>query len=383
MLHLFKKVYVATDNIIDVGVDRVVVSFEHGHDTLEDLKKVMGGELIAFGQDWSKLIGSKNTAFLNTADIFDKLGDHSDKTGKRVIIYCDDKAFKTIMALWFHTIFNNITKKAAVDLLESMVFKYDIFGQARFASNNGNTDVQHTINIEGFDKVFSSANKPSAAVRKKFLAENKSALSFEYLLATYLANGKMKKELKTVMQILVKKDLEKYLGELKETFFSHILTKKLMSKLNLNKTYDFTNYNEILNDDSEYPTVFMNPLIWKMPFLAKPTSGKNVQFNNITNKDIQSFGKFANIIGTTWEEGKQLEFVNADISKLDFIEYIQGEGMTDEQLDTIIEVESSYDHEAGSFFSIDLETVNNYFVQAILDAHKAKDVEFLKQYSIA
>ena len=57
--------------------------------------------------------------------------------------------------------------------------------------------------------------------------------------------------------------------------------------------------------------------------------------------------------------------------------------MTDEQLDTIIEVESSYDHEAGSFFSIDLETVNNYFVQAILDAHKAKDVEFLKQYSIA
>ena len=215
------------------------------------------------------------------------------------------------------------------------------------------------------------------------MLENKSALSLEYLLATYLANGKMKKELKTVMQILVKKDLEKYLGELKETFFSHILTQRFMSKLNLNKTYDFTNYNEILNDDSEYPTVFMSPLIWKLPFLAKPTSGKNIQFNNITNKDIQSFGKFANIIGTTWEEGKQLEFVNADISKLDFIEYIQGEGMTDEQLDNIIEVESSYDHEAGSFFSIDLETVNNYFIQAILDAHKAKDVEFLKQYSIA
>ena len=383
MLHLFKNVYVATDNIIDVGFDRVVVSFEHGHDTLEDLKKVMGGELIAFAQDWSKLVGSKNTAFLNTADIFDKLGDHCDKTGKRVMIYCDDKAFKTIMALWFHTIFNNITTKAAVDLLESMVFKYDVFGQARFASNNGNTDVKHSINIEGFDKVFSSANKPSAAVRKKFLLENKSALSLEYLLATYLANGKMKKELKTVMQILVKKDLEKYLGELKETFFSHILTQRFMSKLNLNKTYDFTNYNEILNDDSEYPTVFMSPLIWKLPFLAKPTSGKNIQFNNITNKDIQSFGKFANIIGTTWEEGKQLEFVNADISKLDFIEYIQGEGMTDEQLDTIIEVEYSYDHEAGSFFSIDLETVNNYFIQAILDAHKAKDVEFLKQYSIA
>ena len=171
MLHLFKKVYVATDNIIDVSVDRVVVSHEHGHDTLEDMKKVMGGELIAFAQDWSKLIGSKNTTFMDTADIFDKLGDHCDKSGKRVVIYCDNKSLCTIMALWFKTIFKKTNKAAAVDLLESMIFKYKVFNRGRFSSNNGNTDVEHEIDISRFAKIFEGAQKPSAEKRKKFLED--------------------------------------------------------------------------------------------------------------------------------------------------------------------------------------------------------------------
>ena len=52
--------------------------------------------------------------------------------------------------------------------------------------------------------------------------------------------------------------------------------------------------------------------------------------------------------------------------------------MTDKQLDAIIKVESEYKHSAGSFFSIDLETVNHYFVQAILDGNK----DFRDQYAI-
>ena len=52
--------------------------------------------------------------------------------------------------------------------------------------------------------------------------------------------------------------------------------------------------------------------------------------------------------------------------------------MTDKQLDMIIETEATYEHAAGSFFSIDLETVNHYFVQALLDGNK----NFREQYAI-
>lgn len=376
MLHLFKKVYVATDHIIDVSFDRVVISAEHGHDLLDSLKASQPGVLMAYAKEVKNLIGSKETAFMDTMDMFDKLGDHTDKTGKRVVVYCDSKAFKVIMALWFKLIFAKPNADACVDLLESMVFKYEVFNQGRFSGNAGLG--QHSIDISGFKKIFNGANKPTAARRKQFITENKAALSFEYLLATYLANGKMKKELKTVMKILLKKDLEKYLLELKETFFTHILTQRFTNTLGLDKTYDFTNYNEILKDKSEFPSLFMNKDIWKTPFMGIPSSGKNVNFDAITSKHIKSFQKFTELAGATWEEETIHKHVKSDISKLDFVKAVSAGEITDKELDTIIEVESTYEHEAGSFFSIDLETVNTYFVQGLLDGNK----EFREQYAV-
>lgn len=377
MLHLFKKVYVATDHIIDVSFDRVVISAENGHEFYEPAAQAMQpGVLMAYAKEVKNLIGSKETAFMDTMDMFDKLGDHTDKTGKRIVVYCDSKAFKVIMALWFKLIFAKPNADACVDLLESMVFKYEVFNQGRFSGNAGLG--QHSIDISGFKKIFNGANKPTAARRKQFITENKAALSFEYLLATYLANGKMKKELKNVMKILLKKDLEKYLYELKEIFFAHLLTQRFTETLGLEKTYDFTNYNEILEDKSEFPKLFLDKNIWKSPYMNIASSGKNVNFDAITDKHIKSFQKFTKLAGACWQEESVYEFVKSDVSKLDFVKAVSAGEITDKELDTILEVEATYEHAAGSFFSIDLETVNNYFVQGLLDGKK----EFREQYAV-
>ena len=60
------------------------------------------------------------------------------------------------------------------------------------------------IHYSAFPKIFEGAQKPSAEKRKKFLDENKGALSLEPVLATYLSTGKMKKELKGIIKILIK-----------------------------------------------------------------------------------------------------------------------------------------------------------------------------------
>lgn len=378
MLHLFKKVYVAPDNNIDVSFDRIVISKEHGVDLLDSLKASQSGVLIAFASEVKNLIGSKNLPFADTVAMFDKVGDHTDATGKRVIIYCDQEAFMKVMALWFKMVFKKTNKAAATDLLESMVFKHKLFGQGRFTSNNGNTDAPYEINIEGFGRIFESANKPTAASRKKFLDENKASLSLEYLMATYLANGKCKKELKTVLRILMKKDLEKYLFELKEIFLVHILTQRFTNTLGLDKTYDFTNYDEIQKDKSEFPKLFFNKDIWNQLGMSKASSGKNINFHAITDKHKESFAKFTKLAGACWQEESVYEFVKSDVSKLDFIDCITGTEMTDAQLDMIIETEATYEHAAGSFFSIDLETVNHYFIQGLLDGNK----EFREQYAV-
>ncbi len=108
------------------------------------------------------------------------------------------------------------------------------------------------------------------------------------------------------------------------------------------------------------------------------SSGKNVNFDAITDKHIKSFQKFTKLSGACWGEENVYEFIKSDISKLDFIKAVSAGEITDKELDTIIEVESTYEHAAGSFFSIDLETVNNYFVQALLDGNK----EFREQYAV-
>ena len=57
MIHLFKKIYVTTDNIIDPKFDRIVVSQNNGFNLLEDLQKILSGQLIAYGLEWDDILG--------------------------------------------------------------------------------------------------------------------------------------------------------------------------------------------------------------------------------------------------------------------------------------------------------------------------------------
>ena len=83
MLHLFKKVYLATDNVIDVNVDRIVISEKNGVEELEVLK-AYHGNLHAFGNDVDTLVGT-DKKYSSTVDMFDKLGDLSDSGGKKLL----------------------------------------------------------------------------------------------------------------------------------------------------------------------------------------------------------------------------------------------------------------------------------------------------------
>ena len=65
--------------------------------------------LIAHSFEVKNLLGSKNTAFIDSMDMFTTLGNRTDQTGKRIIIYCDGEAFKRIMSLWFNIIFKKTT----------------------------------------------------------------------------------------------------------------------------------------------------------------------------------------------------------------------------------------------------------------------------------
>ena len=171
-----------------------------------------------------------------------------------------------------------------------------------------------------------------------------------------------------------------YLLELKEIFFSQLLVPEFTSKLALAKTYTWKNMEDIINDTTTFANLFVSNRIWSHKYLQTASTGKNVKFENITSDDITNLKQFNTYASDTWEELAVYHFVKQDKSKLDFIGIFTD--FTDDLLNDIIDTQSSYEHEAASFFSVDLVTVNHYFIKAILDAKANNDTEFLNTYSI-
>lgn len=376
MIHLFKKVYVASDRLIDVNRDRVVISKEHGLSTLKAVEDFSSGVLVAYGNSTGAVIG-KDKDFKNYSDMFSVLGDYSDNSGKRVIIYADDKALCQVLGMWFKIILKNEDKQVITDLVESTLFKFRVFFQGRFSSNNGLRE-DFEIDVSQFGDLYDKLPSITASARNKFLSANRQGFGVEFLLASYLASGDLKEELKETIKVLFRKDLEKYLYELKEIFFAHLVTDRFTSKLGLDQVYTFSNYTEVVNDQSKFAQLFMSDRLWASKYMNVASASKgNIKFENLTADDIEAFKEFTVISGQTWEEESVYTFIKSDINKLDFVDILSDFG--DNRLDELLTAESTFDNAAGAFFSIDLETVNHYLVQELLSNGKA----FAEKFAIA
>lgn len=377
MIHLFKKVYVSSDKLIDLSLNRVVVSERFGYKVSDSLNETAKGFLIIKGQNFDEIIGQEKE-YTDWESFFKEMYKFQNETLQKVMIYCDDASMMRLLSAWFKLILPNSTKISIKSLIESYIFKYNVFHKGRFSTNNGNLYYDYTVDTTNFSNQYDSL---STLTPGEFITEIKSNVGVEFLLASYLKNKSYKDELKNVLKILITKDLEKYLYELKEIFFVHILTNKFTNKLNLNKTYNFENFTEIENDGSKFVELFINERIWNYKYMSHPSSTRqNINLKNITEEDKKLFKEFTTISGSTWNEEDIYSFVKSDINKLDFLQCFNN--FTDELLDKIIETESNFEHAAGSFFSIDLESVNHYLISEILEAHKNKDEKFITNYSL-
>jgi len=382
MLHLFKKIYLATDNIIDVNFDRVVISDTHGLDTLDVLKS-HHGQLYAYGKDLVDIIG-EDKKYSSITNMFDTLATESDKTGKRIVIYADDQAFAKVIAHWYKLAFANPDKDACQTLYENAVYRYQVFYKGRFSRNVGNTDLTHTIDTSAFGDAYDNA-VVDASAKLDFVTKHKSGFSVEFMLATYFA-GKtdILPDLKNAIKHLMKKDLEKYFYELKEIFWVHFQTTRFTEKLGFTKTYDWSNFKEIENEPSKYAQLMLNDRLWKYKYMNFATTGDNINIEAITAEDVKLFEEYTHISGACWGEEEIYKHIKSDINKMAFLdifdEGIKKDGFTDQRLEDLLEMEEKFENAAGSFFSIDLETVNHYFMQTLI--LNRTDTEFVSKYSI-
>lgn len=359
MIHLFKNVYLTSDSTINHNLQRVVVGNKIAQEMLHEAAS-NDKTLLFVAHDCQAMPG-----------IFKSLLSLDQK----IVVYVSKELFLDVLLLWLSNVLTNASSKSLWILSRALIFRYIVFSNNR--SNNidqieTNLEYKYTITEveESLDRIKSC----------KFDTNDfYSSVGVEFLLASYLYDGRFKQELKDSMVTLIRKDLIKYMHEIKEIFLVHLMTTNFTHHLRLSKKFTLEDFENIVDDDSDFAKLFTTDRIWPNTFTTMNLRGDSkIKLTNITNKDIELFKEFTILAGQRWEEESVYTNIKSDISKLDFLDIFRN--FTDEMLDRIIEVESTMNHSAGSFFSIDLGTVNHYIIAYLLENRHNKDV--LKEYTL-
>jgi hypothetical protein len=199
MLHLFNKVYLEFDDNIEIGFDRVVISQEYGSQMLQALDKVAYGELLAYGKTYDDVVSESFVGFISS------LKDFGNRTGKRVIIYCDRDAYKKMISQWFKVVLPSLDVETFKTIIE-----YTIYNQ-RVVSNTQLSSV-HSISVASLWEDMSDISEHWEAAKK--LTDNEKQafkmlginFSYEFLMATYLSGDtRYKEELRRTMHMFMRR----------------------------------------------------------------------------------------------------------------------------------------------------------------------------------
>lgn len=343
MLHLFNKVYIASDTLVNINFDRVVISAEYGSQMLEALDKVAYGDLIAYGTTVDGVLTDSSFP-----EFIQSLKNKSEESNKKIIIYADDLNFSKFVALWFKSIFSNISANSAWLVLSSYIEKEKLMQGSREAYTSTTSAIFTSLTEEQFIADFNATETYDLNV-------DGLELSLEILLANYLINGSYKENLKSSIVNILKRALAELAIEVK---YSYV------------KNFNNTRYPTIADAES----FFTNSSIYTSLNLGRVSSQHNTTDLSIaTEADIVKFKSIAATIMTDWE---QFAPQSSIFSLIEFIDIIRQAEITDANLEFIIDFERNALGTTRIFSSSDEEKINIYFLRHILSSSASELVEY-------
>lgn len=378
MFHLFKKVYLDFDDKISMSVDRVICSQEHGdYEDAFDLVKVFHGENLGSAKSLSDLFG-KDKPFESFLQMLETLSRRANK----VHIYCDRETYYKLAIQWMKIITPKCDKDNAWKFFKSHIFKEKNFANSRFSSGERfSKNAESWMLLEDEFKTYWDSVKVKRADRVEFqplLEQVISSMRIEFLLAGYFYDGRYKEEFAKAMTPLLRKDLEKFLYEHKEIMLVHFQNRQFQNLLQVqNGPYTFDNFYDMVDDPSPLVQIMFKPEIWgeTRSAMFAPTSAGTINLSAFTDEDIELIKEYSKITGTVWTDEQWYTVVRSEIDKFDFIKMLRDKDfLSVEDLEQIIAYELHHqNHSAGAFYSIDLRTVNTYFVDFVLQNKDNKE----------
>lgn len=399
MFHLFKKVYLDFDDKINMSYDRVICSESYGgKQDAADLSKVFYGELISSTTSIDEMIG-EDKQFKTFLELMEALNDRVDQYNNRVFIYCDKETYYKLAIMWLKGILPNCTADNAWKFFKSHIFKEKNFVNSRMsASGRFAKEVDSWYIVEQHFKTYwNETVVDDRSAYADFVDTVKENIRIEFLLAAYLYDKSYGEVLCKAISPLIKKDLEKFIYEHKEIILVHFQRPVFQELLGVeNGPYTFENFYDMVDDPAPLVKLMFKPEIWgeTRSSMYAPTSSGSINMPAFTDEDIENLKAYSRITGQIWSD--ELWYTNlrtnseyctqaylrSEIDKFDFIKFFRDKDcISVEELDSILEYEIYHQyHAAGSFYSIDLRTVNTYFIDYLLMNHDKPDL--IKPYAI-
>lgn len=390
MFHLFKKVYLDFDDRINMSYDRIICSLPYGGtgDSV-DLSKVFYGMRLASVRYIDELFGEKGKPFKDFLEMLELMNSKVDEHNSPVYVYCDKESYFRFAILWMKILLPYLDKENGWKFMKSHLFKEKNMVNSRLSSSERFArNLEGWVVLEAEFSVYWDAIEVTDEDRKyykPFLDKVHDSLRIEFQLCSYLYDKRYGDHFAKGLTPLVKKDLEKFLYELKEVIIVHFQRPLFQELLRVeNGPYDFDNFYDMPQDPSPYIQMLFNPKIWgdTRTTLYSASSGGKINFREITPNDVRLLREYATITGRVWSDSKWITSLRSESDKFDFIHmYRNKDQLSVEDADKILEYETHHQyHSAGAFYAIDLRSVNTYFVDFILQNYTDKDK--LKPYVI-
>jgi hypothetical protein len=341
MLHLFNKVYLSSDKLIDINFDRVVISNEYGVRSLESIDQYSTGILNIYGKNLNEAITNSSTK--DFSGLIKKLIEDTNVSNKKLIIYVDNQSFINFLSYWLKFIFNNIDSSSAWKIVHSYIDKEKKYlSWRKLSTSDSNVVLFENITEELFKQIFNNTN---VSFNETTYNSIKSGLSFEILLASYLfEKNSVGEHLKNTLKNILHRSMQELVLEIKHTVYKNI--KKPL----------FAN----LIDDINF---FKSSTLYKSEILGQVGSSSSVDIINATNEDIEKFKTVSKSIFENWEE---FQTTSTIINRVDLVDYIRKD-LTDADITYIIENEKTGKSNVRVFSSDDEEKINVYFLDFILN----------------
>jgi hypothetical protein len=333
MFHLFNKVYVVSDSLIDINFDRVVLSEKYGIKMSEQLDKVSYGELLMYADKFTNL-GKSFDDFIKT------LNEQVTKTNKRVVIYVDDKSFMEVTSNWLIRLFKNMDANTAWFIVDSYLKKTKKNQSWRGNHSSSQVELYKDVTETEFKKVFGGlgVDKVDAV-----FSTIKEKISLEFLIASYKHDGSNLPQLTISLEKILTRTLQEILLEIKHTVY------KNQHKPNFNISFD--------------ETFFGNSTLYKSELLGKVGGASNVDIINSSAEDVKKFKDIAKQVYMNWDKFSENSPI---IKKLDLLDLLRT-GLTKEEVDKVLQMEKEDTSNSRIYPSSDEEFINIYLLDYVLN----------------